>query len=308
MKKAISSGVLNEKLDSFNNFKKNEDLNIFSYSQLKNGKSEKNILSNIKPFEENLIMAGNIPSNTKRENIKQISRSKTSRENKENLTNIFLNSNSNINKLNSPKINIYNNYNNMFSEGNDNEIPKENCLKNEIINFSSSYIKVKLNNLKKASINFKNYFNNKVKSLNNLIRSRNKSLIVIIETNNQIKSSRNHQKNKLKDELDIRNDLLDKNKKIIIDEKIEKNLNLKNKEQINRYNNLKKNINRYSDLLALDIIEKCIDKKQREKLDIDKLLEDHNNKKIEKEIIHNSESRKKAEKNYKRMIKMKYNF
>ena len=141
-----------------------------------------------------------------------------------------------------------------------------------------------------------------------MIRSRNKSLIVIIETNNEIKSSRNQQKNELKNELDIRNDLLDKNKKIIIDEKIEKNLNLKNKEQINRYNNLKKNINRYSDLLALDIIEKCIDKKQREKLDIDKLLEDHNNKKIEKEIIHNFESRKKAEKNYKRMIKMKYNF
>ena len=41
MKKAISSSVLNEKLDSFNNFKKNEDLNIFSYSHLKNGKSEK---------------------------------------------------------------------------------------------------------------------------------------------------------------------------------------------------------------------------------------------------------------------------
>jgi len=320
MKKAISSVVLNEKLDSFNNFKKNEDLNIFSYSQLKNGKSEKNILSNFKPFEKNLILAGNIPSNTKRENIKQISRCKTSRENKENLTNIFLNSNSDINKLNSPKINIYNNYNNMFSEGNDNGIPKENCLKNEIVNFSASYIKVKtegtyknkfskLNNLKKTSINFKNYFNNKVKSLNNLIRSRNKSLIVIIETNNEIKSSRNHQKkSKLEDELDIRKDLLDKNKKIIIDEKIEKNLNLKNKEQINRYNNLKKNINRYSDLLALDIIEKCIDKKQREKLDVNKLFEDHNNKKIEKEIIHNFESRKKAEKNYKRMIKMKYNY
>ena len=105
-----------------------------------------------------------------------------------------------------------------------------------------------------------------------MIRSRNKSLIVIIETNNEIKSSRNKQKNKLKNELDIRNDLLDKNKRIIIDEKIEKNLNLKNKEQINRYNNLKKNINRYSDLLALDIIEKCIDKKQREKLDINKLF------------------------------------
>ena len=110
--------------------------------------------------------------------------------------------------------------------------------------------------------------------------------------------------------------MLDKNGKIYTENGVKENLNKENKnyiinptkeELIQKFNLLKKNINKISSSEALDIIEKCFDKDQKEKLDVQQLLVEYNNNKIKKELFKIEEIRKKAERNYKKMIKMKYN-
>jgi hypothetical protein len=57
----------------------------------------------------------------------------------------------------------------------------------------------------------------------------------------------------------------------------------------------------------MKMLEKCLDKSQREKLDINKILKERNNRKLQKEYMNFDETKKKVEKNYKRIIKMRYN-
>ena len=124
----------------------------------------------------------------------------------------------------------------------------------------------------------------------------------------------------LKEELDIRKDILnDENEKNYLDKKNENELkenyddknryriNPKNNEEIKSLNLLKKNINVMEEKDALKIIERLVDKSQKEKVDVKKLLEDYYNKKKEKEVIRIAEIRKKAEKNYKKLIKLQFN-
>ena len=328
MKKAISSNILNKinSYDSFNKFKKNSNnkLNLINFNSKKRAESNKNILLNhLNPYETNITFTNYILSYTDR-NSKRNSRKNNSRK----LTNDFnLNSNKDLSNLS----NIYNNYNKIFSE--EEELQKQNNLNRDIHNFSNSLTKVnkiKLlnkikignpNNLKKNADNFKNIFNNKINSLNTMVHNGNKKLIKLINSNNKIINTTkeiNMKKNdKLDDELDIRKDLLAQDEKIYTENGIKENLIDKNNnykirptkdELIKSFNLLKKNINIISSSDALDIIEKCIDKKQREKLDVKQLLKDYNNHKTKKEVFKIVEIRKKAEKNYKKMIKMKFNF
>ena len=139
----------------------------------------------------------------------------------------------------------------------------------------------------------------------------NKALKDLIDVNNQeinatkvVKMKKNEL---LKDELDIRKDILNEEEEKKLKENKTYKINQDKDEQIKSFNTLKKKINVISESDALDLIEKCIDKKQKEKLDINKLLEEYNNKKHEKELLKIVEFRKKAEKNHKRIIKMKFN-
>ena len=334
MKKAISSNILNKinSYDSFNKFKKNNNnkLNLINFNSKKRAESNKNILLNrLKPYESNITFTNYILSYTDR-NSKRNSRKTNSRK----LTNDFnLNLNKELSNLSSSKTNIYNNYNKVFSEEDEPQKQNDININRNIHNFSNSLTKVNkiklLNkikignpkNLKQNADNFKNLFNNKIKSLNTMVHIDNKKLIKLINTNNKIINTTkeiNMKKNdKLDNELDIRKDLLDKNEKIYTENGIKENLIENNNnyrirptkdELIKSFNLLKKNINKISSAYALDIIEKCVDKKQREKLDVKQLLKDYNNHKTKKEVFKIVEIRKKAEKNYKKMIKMKFNF
>ena len=113
----------------------------------------------------------------------------------------------------------------------------------------------------------------------------------------------------LKEELDIRKDILnDENElKENYEDKNRYRINPKNNEEIKSLNLLKKNINIMEEKDALKIIERLVDKSQREILDVKKLLEVYYNKKKEKEVIRIAEIRKKAEKNYKKLIKLQFN-
>ena len=331
MKKAISSNVLNNRnsLDSSNNFKNNKNnhkFNLISFNSPFRKKSNENILSiyNLKPCESNITFTNYMLSYTDRNTKHDMHKT-----NYRKFTNDFY-LNKDINSLSSSKKNIYNNYNQVYSK--EDEPQKENNINKNVHNFSNSLSKVnkiKLlnkikkgnpNNLKQNADNFKNFFNNKIKSLNNMIHNRNKKLLELIDTNNQIinttKEINLKRNEKLKDELDIRKDLLDKNGKIYTENGVKVNLNKENKnyiinptkeELIQKFNLLKKNINKISSSEALDIIEKCFDKDQKEKLDVQQLLVEYNNNKIKKELFKIEEIRKKAERNYKKMIKMKYN-
>ena len=111
----------------------------------------------------------------------------------------------------------------------------------------------------------------------------------------------------LEDELDIRKDILsDKTKKQLKESKTYKIIQEKDY-QVKSYNLLKKNLNIISDSDAMKMLEKCLDKSQKEKLDINKLLKERINKKLEKDCMNIGEIRKKTEKNYKKIIKMRYN-
>ena len=320
IKKTISSTVLSEKSINFKKESRQNNLNV------------------LKPSKSNITFSNCITSYTEKNNKdKKYLRNKiSSKENNYKFNNkILFDSNKNIDNLSYSKKKVYNNYNYIFSEQNAsnkkflNSDSKNNNFSNSIIKIN----KIKLlnrnkicnpNNLKNATNNFTNHFNKKLISLNDNIHLNNKVLTSLIEAINKeinrTKAINLNEDESLKEELDIRKDILyneneknylsKKGEAILKDDENNKNrykINPKNNEQFQSFNLLKSHINSISEQEALRIIEKLVDKKQREKLDVKKLLEDYYNKKIEKEMIQIAEVRKKAERNYKKMLKMKYN-
>ena len=151
-----------------------------------------------------------------------------------------------------------------------------------------------------------------------MVHKRNNKLMQLIDSNNQEINNTKGIITKQNDELDIRKDILDEDgknylnnkkeeKKEILTESNNYKINLSNEDQIQSFDLLKKNINKISASEALKLIEKCIDKKQKEKVDFEQLLKDYNDKRKQRELLHIIEIRKKAEDNYQKMIKMKYN-
>ena len=320
IKKTISSTVLSEKSINFKKESRQNNLNV------------------LKPSKSNITFSNCITSYTEKNNKdKKYLRNKiSSKENNYKFNNkILFDSNKNIDNLSYSKKKVYNNYNYIFSEQNAsnkkflNSDSKNNNFSNSIIKIN----KIKLlnrnkicnpNNLKNATNNFTNHFNKKLISLNDNMHLNNKVLTSLIEAINKeinrTKAINLNEDESLKEELDIRKDILyneneknylsKKGEAILKDDENNKNrykINPKNNEQFQSFNLLKSHINSISEQEALRIIEKLVDKKQREKLDVKKLLEDYYNKKIEKEMIQIAEVRKKAERNYKKMLKMKYN-
>jgi hypothetical protein len=253
----------------------------------------------------------------------------------------FVNSNKDMININSPKIifidnsslNIRNNKNeNKYkfnSEGNN--FTKKYILKN-IRKHSNSPIfnKIKSNIINKKEIDvnnlskqFKLNFNRKVKSLKNITKACNTELIRIIDLNNKedannIRIKKKNNIDKVKKELDIRKDILDKNsndktnkgkiqkyKVLMNDVKVE--MNLSNIEDKNIMNLIKKKINIISDSIALNMIEKCLGIKENVGFDIDELLNEHINKKKDIQKYKMQEIRKRAENNYQKMIKLRHN-
>ena len=308
IRKTISSSVLS---DTSINFRK---------------EIRKNNLNVLKPYQSNITFSNCITSYTDKKNKNNYLRNKISSRNNNYkfYNNAIFNSHKNNNNLSDSKKNVYSNYNNIFSDDNstnnkhfysnskDNnfltsiqKISKFNLLKkNKIIN---------PNNLKNVTNSFKKHFHKKIIFLNYNMYENKKILTNLVEGFNQdiIKTKEIEFKKDemLKEELDIRKDILnDENElKENYDDKNRYRINPKNNEQIKSLNLLKKNINVMEEKDALKIIERLVDKSQKEKLDVKKLLEDYSNKKKEKEIIRIAEIRKKAEKNYKKLIKLQFN-
>ena len=311
-----------------------KDKNIINFINLKlsdtsiNFRKEirKNNLNVLKPYQSNITFSNCITSYTDKKNKNNYLRNKISSRNNNYkfYNNAIFNSHKNSNNLSDSKKNVYSNYNNIFSDDNstnnkhfysnskDNnfltsiqKISKFNLLKkNKIIN---------PNNLKNVTNSFKKHFHKKIIFLNYNMCENKKILTNLVERFNQdiIKTKEIEFKKDetLKEELDIRKDILnDENE--LKENYVDKNryrINPKNNEEIKSLNLLKKNINIMEEKDALKIIERLVDKSQREKLDVKKLLEDYYNKKKEKEMIRIAEIRKKAEKNYKKLIKLQFN-
>jgi hypothetical protein len=194
--------------------------------------------------------------------------------------------------------------------------PIFNKIKSNIINKKE----IDVNNLSK---NFKLNFNRKVKSLKNITKACNTELIRIIDLNNKedannIRIKKKNNIDKVKKELDIRKDILDKNsndktnkgkiqkyKVLMNDVKVE--MNLSNIEDKNIMNLIKKKINIISDSIALNMIEKCLGIKENVGFDIDELFNEHINKKKDIQKYKMQEIRKRAENNYQKMIKLRHN-
>ena len=177
------------------------------------------------------------------------------------------------------------------------------------------------NNYKKLSNKFKDYFYKKVKSLKNITKSCNTELLKLININNkEIEDSNEYNKNKkdnVKKILDIRNDILDnnsieesnkekkyKNNALINDKNIK--INISKMKDKNTMNILKKKINIISDNLALDMLENCLDIKKNVEFNIDELFNEHIKKKNEIKRNNIKEIRKKAEKNYFKIVKLRH--
>jgi len=310
MKKAVSSGTLSEKNISFykNQNSESDKYCLKSINPINRFISDKNNLKFLKPYPSNITFTNCIRDYTdKKHENNNFSTPNNSND-------LFLNLNKDTNNnLSSSKINTYNNYNYIFSE--EAKSPNQN--------FSTSIIRInKLNllnkdnaknsdGLKKVANNFKNFFNNKIKILKSMTHNSNKVLIELIDKNNQeiniSKGKELKMSETLEEELDIRKDILsDKTKKQLKESKTYKIIQEKDY-QVKSYNLLKKNLNIISDSDAMKMLEKCLDKSQKEKLDINKLLKERINKKLEKECMNIGEIRKKTEKNYKKIIKMRYN-
>ena len=76
---------------------------------------------------------------------------------------------------------------------------------------------------------------------------------------------------------------------------------------IRMFNFLKRQNHRMSVIDAMNIIEQLIDKKQKEKLDINKMMKDYYKRKEEKKLKNICETRKKVENNYNKLLKLEYN-
>jgi hypothetical protein len=285
MKKAVSSGTLSEKNNSFykNQNSESDKYCLKSINPINRFISDKNNLKFLKPYPSNITFTNCIRDYTdKKHENNNFSTPNNSND-------LFLNLNQDTNNLSSSKINTYNNYNYIFSE--EAKSPNQN--------FSTSIIRInKLNllnkdnaknpdGLKKVANNFKNFFNNKIKILKSMTHNSNKVLIELIDKNNQeiniSKGKELKMSETLEEELDIRKDILsDKTKKQLKESKTYKIIQEKDY-QVKSYNLLKKNLNIISDSDAMKMLEKCLDKSQKEKLDINKLLKERINRKLEKE-------------------------
>ena len=207
-----------------------------------------------------------------------------------------------------------------------NEFLLKNSNKNSISNLfllknikpnKSIFVRAKSqSNYKKYSKQFAKKLNRKVKSLNNITKTCNSELIRLIDVNNKIgeKSVRyklKEKKEEIKKELDIRKALLDKHSKegkykaLLDDLRIE--ITLSNKDNKHIINLLKKKINKISDSIALNMLEKCFRNKKKAIFDINELFKEHINKKIDKQNSKIKEIKKKAENNYQKMVKLRHN-
>ena len=263
----------------------------------------------------------------KTNNINFNKENSTSNKNTILTNNFFTNSNNDIININSAKRVLINKKFNLKN----NKFNTKYILK-DIKKHSNSpiYHKIKNNidektkiNDKKISKKFKLFLNRKVNSLNNIAKACNTELIRIIDMNskediNNIKIKNNKIIDEIKNELDIRKDILDKHtndknnkgklkkyKVLMNDVKVE--MNLSDIEDKNIMNLIKKKINIISDSIALNMIEKCLGIKENIGFDIDELFNEHINRKkdIQKHKI--QEIRKRAENNYQKMVKLRRN-
>ena len=318
MKKAISSGTLSEKNIKFYKNQNNEKYYLSGINPINRIKSDKNNLKNLRPYPSNITFTNYIRDYTDKKNENNNFYTPTKGNNSKDL---ILNLNRDNNNSSSSKTNAYNNYNYIFSE--ETKSFNQNDLNPGKNNISSSIIRINklnslnkdnvknLDNLKKAANNFKNFINNKMKNLNNMTHSCNKVLIDLIDKNNQeinISKGKIMKTNEtLAEELDIRKDIIsEENQKKLKENKTYRIIQEKDY-QVKSFYLLKKNLNIISDFDAMKMLEKCLDKSQKEKLDINKLLKERINKKLEKECMNFDETKKKVEKNYKKIIKMRYN-
>ena len=179
------------------------------------------------------------------------------------------------------------------------------------------------NNIKKFSNKFKNFFYRKVKNLKNITKACNTELIRLIVINNKkteesIKYRKKSKIDKVKKELDIRKDILDKNsndeanklkltkyKALMNDVKLE--MNLSTPEEKKSINLLRKKINIISDSIALNMIEQSLGIKKNVGFDIDELFNEHINKKKDIKKYKMQLIRKKAENNYQKMVRLRHN-
>ena len=309
IRKTISSSVLSDTSINFRKEIRKSNLNV------------------LKPCQSNITFSNCITSYTdKKSKNNQYLRNKISSRNNnyKSYNNAIFNSQKNYNNLSDSKKNVYSNYNNIFSDDNstNNKYFYSNSKDNNFLTSIQKISKFNLlkknkiinpNNLKNVTNSFKKHFHKKIIFLNYNMYENKKILTNLVEGFNQdiIKTKEIEFKKDemLKEELDIRKDILnDENElKENYDDKNRYRINPKNNEQIKSLNLLKKNINVMKENDALKIIERLVDKSQREKLDVKKLLEDYYNKKKEKEVIRIAEIRKKAEKNYKKLIKLQFN-
>ena len=263
----------------------------------------------------------------KTNNINFNKENSTSNKNTILTNNFFTNSNNDIININSAKRVLINKKFNLKN----NKFNTKYILK-DIKKHSNSpiYHKIKNNidektkiNDKKISKKFKLFLNRKVNSLNNIAKACNTELIRIIDMNsrediNDIRIKNNKIIDEIKNELDIRKDILDKHtndknnkgklkkyKVLMNDVKVE--MNLSDIEDKNIMNLIKKKINIISDSIALNMIEKCLGIKENIGFDIDELFNEHINRKkdIQKHKI--QEIRKRAENNYQKMVKLRRN-
>ena len=137
------------------------------------------------------------------------------------------------------------------------------------------------------------------------------------ENKKNIKDNNKNNNEKIKNELDIRKDIFDKNtneksnkrkikkfKILMNNAKVE--LNLSDADEKKTMNILKKKINIISDSIALNMIEKCLGIKKNVGFDVDELFNENIKKKKDIQKSKIEQIRKKAENNYKKMIKLRY--
>lgn len=205
---------------------------------------------------------------------------------------------------------------NDISNSNKNKISKNKKYSSLILKINNIRGKkgnVNSNNIKKATNDFKIYFNQKLKSLNYKTQNSNKELQEIIDINNEdINNTKNLKMKKdikLDKYLDIREVILSDDKDNNKEKESDKNykIDLAKEKHIRMFNFLKMHNYRMSDIDAMNIIEQLIDKKQKEKLDINKMMKDYYKRKEENKLKNIHEIRKKVENNYNKLLKLEYN-
>ena len=328
MKKAVSSNSFYKNNNSYNKNSTQIKSN-YTNSNLSNQKEVKRLnLFSLKPSKSNITFSNYMSSYIDKKNYKNNFKISDKKSNLF-LSNLFpYNSIKHIKNLNQSENKNDSNYEYLFSERNEEQ--KDDMTKNKILNFSpviklnkfKKINKIKIGNLRNLMEelnNFKNFFNKKIDFLKYQTHGCKRELIELIDTNNEkINDTKEKQFGKdkqLKEELDIRNDILDqsksntkkKNEKVLKNYKNYKLFSIREEKKINLMNQLKKKINQLSDTRALYIVEQCMNKSEREKIDIKKLMKESNDRKNEKLFFKIDDIRKRAKNNYEKILKLKYN-